>query len=405
MELARTELSRIVGYQNPNNWCIDRNETFHQHRYYFFDRCGVNAYGDTVLHRLLALHASPGVIRNFIDHMQEHRRRLEKIQQGECISYMGPYAGLPKPVPLDQANLKGVTVLHVAVYRNSLQVDEIVDLLIQECPKLASMAMVPCRNYPLHITTGLSITIRRELIHLLLKANAKAAWLEDSEGNNPLSLLWKNVLRFRWARQWEQHGLIPTDMKGDVSWMTVISPSQYLEFSLSILEEAYGRSVLDWNDVCGFPRCPPLLIRMILQQQQQQQPSLLRGSMETPDAIGRYPLHWAAISVPVNHINVPLSVAKCTTSLVEMILTISQGRTVNIVDHNGRYPLHYACDNKQVPALHALVCVGHEVLRAQDPLTGLYPAFQIATRKNLRQQTNFIYEILRKCPEILSFWN
>eukprot|EP00522_Entomoneis_paludosa_P010931 CAMPEP_0172459312 /NCGR_PEP_ID=MMETSP1065-20121228/31993_1 /TAXON_ID=265537 /ORGANISM="Amphiprora paludosa, Strain CCMP125" /LENGTH=408 /DNA_ID=CAMNT_0013213943 /DNA_START=193 /DNA_END=1419 /DNA_ORIENTATION=- len=398
MELARSELSRIVGYQNPNSWCIDRNESqLSQHRYYFLDRLGVNAHGDTSLHRLLALHASPEVVGHFITHLKEHRRLWGEVEQGVSRS-LGRYTGLPEPPRIDQGNRKGVTALHVAVYRNSWHVEEVASVLIRECPKLTSLAMTPCGNYPLHIAAGHSITIRREVLEVLLKADGQVAWKEDCEGNNPLSLLWKNVLRFRWARQWEEEGVVPIAMKGDLSWMTVIAPCQFLDYSLSILERAYKRKNLDWNDVCGFPRCPPLLIKMLLQQ-----PSCLRGSLLTPDTQNRYPLHRAAQSPAVNHSNVPTTIARRTTTLVDLILAMTEGEFAEVSDQTGRCPLHYACHDKPASTLESLIMAGPGALRVPDPLTRLYPSQQVATRRDLMCQMDITFQMLNSCPDILSY--
>jgi len=421
MEYARCELSRIVGYQNPYSWSIDsrKEKQISQHQYYFLDRHGVNDEGDTALHRLLALHASPAVVRHFLKHMKEHQRLLNKhvekqknIQiaegtvkrgNGMCCTVsscccLGPYAGLPCPPRIDQTNHKGVTALHVAVYRNSWHVDEVVKLLIEECPALATMTMKPCGNSPLHIVCGLSITIRRQVLDVLLKASGKVVWTEDCEGNNPLSLLWKNVLRFRWARQWEEDGLVPMAMKGDLSWMTVIAPSQFLDYSLSLLESAYGKRNLDWNNVCGFPRCPPLLIKMLLQQ-----PSSLKGSLLTPDSQGRYPIHSAAECKAVNHTNVAQSIACRTTPLVQLILNLTKGAFAGVADKSGRMPLHYACANQSAATLTSLVLAEPEALRVPDPLTGLHPAQQVAARHDFREQIEVTFEMLYACPDVVAY--
>ena len=397
MELARAELSRIVGYQNPYSWSVDSNETVSgQHKYYFLDRDGVNEHGDTCLHRLLALHASPAVVTNFLTLLKEHWHIWN--QHVENGSSLGRFSGLPAPCRIDQANKKGVTALHVTIYRNSWHVDEVAKELIKCCPQLTSMKMSPCGSYPLHVACGHSITIREEVLIVLLEADGQVAWKEDCEGDNPLSLLWKNVLRFRWARRWEEEDIVPVAFKGDLSWMTVIAPSQYLDYSLAILEGAYGRTHLDWNDACGFPRCPPLLIKMLLQE-----PTRLRGSLTTPSQDHKYPLHHAAGSLPVVYNNVHQMVINKAKSLVELILNATKGSSSNIRDQAGRFPLHYACHNKAAETLLILASAHPEALRALDPLTGMFPLQQVASRRDLQLQMDTIYRMMHLCPDVLAY--
>ncbi|KAL7570458.1 hypothetical protein ACA910_004244 [Epithemia clementina (nom. ined.)] len=518
MEVTRAELSRIVGYQNPHCWSIDHHhrrrsssttsfattssvkddgeeehvETLEEHQYYFLDKDGCNIHGDSALHRLLALHASPSVVRNFVAHMKEHARRLQQIEEtnrggsdenglvprpGTSSSssssslFLGRYNCLPTPPKIDQVNAKGVSALHVAVYRNSWHVDQIVQFLLQECRELASMAMRPCGSYPLHVLTGHNITIRKEVLDLLLQAEEevrrssssrngynvddnKIVWKEDAGGNNPLSLLWKNVLRFRWARQWEGEGVGPPptpppiatpscpltekDMtrKRDLSWMTVITPGQFLDYSLTLLQAAYGRPYLNWHDVCGFPRCPPLLVRLLFheQQREERQTGLWRENEQqrsffvsgcrsldrciySRDEQGRLPLHRAAEALAVNQNSLPSTFDGQFTPLVQLLLHFSQVNGKDfmaasnslvttspaaVVDGKGRFPLHYACFNKSSTTLTGLIVACPEALRVPDPMTGLVPAQLVATRCDFTHQLNLGYQMIQACPEIVT---
>ena len=472
MDYTRAELSRIVGYQNPYSWSIDcrcttrkvngiiddylndNYEPLEEHQYYFLDRDGCNAFGDSALHRLLALHASPSVVRNFLTHMKEHDRRLRLLddrsqdetrkndedktkndwrRDADESHILGPYTGMPHPPKIDAVNAKGVSALHVLVYRNSWHVDEVAKLLLQECSKLISMPMRPCGSYPLHVLIGHGITIRKQVLDVLLKADekrkGKIVWKEDMGGNNPLSLLWKNVLRFRWARQWEEAGSGPSPrptspssiafphkpmQASDLSWMTVIAPCQFLDFSLTLLQTAYGRTRLHWHDVCGFPRCPPLLVRLLLQQQQHPQsncPSIhLEGSIYSKDDYGRLALHRAADSPAVKQTNVPSTLVGHITTLVQLLLlhydntdqlNSSQSTPAAVSDRLGRFPLHYACFNKSSRTLTGLMIACPDALRVSDPVTGLVPVQQVATRGDLRHQMDLTYEMVQACPDVV----
>jgi hypothetical protein len=47
------------------------------HRYYFLDQAGNSSHGDTALHRLLALHATPpAAVYNFLQLAAQHRQLL-----------------------------------------------------------------------------------------------------------------------------------------------------------------------------------------------------------------------------------------------------------------------------------------------------------------------------------------
>ncbi len=109
---------------------------------------------------------------------------------------------------LHDQDLKGITALHVATYRNSLHADKIAGFLLNwgrfsneflnsdKATKQISMASIPmkCGSYPLHILTGQNLTIKEELLETLLRADPSVPFKDDINGDNPISLLWKNTL-------------------------------------------------------------------------------------------------------------------------------------------------------------------------------------------------------------------
>lgn len=108
---------------------------------------------------------------------------------------------------LHDQDSRGITALHVLLYRNSLHVDKIARLFLDwdgssnefskdEQSKAVSLASVPmeCGSYPLHLLTGQNLTIKEELIETLLSADPRIPFVDDINGDNPISLLWKNTL-------------------------------------------------------------------------------------------------------------------------------------------------------------------------------------------------------------------
>ena len=93
------------------------------------------------------------------------------------------------------------------MYRNSLHADKIARLFLDwdgssnefskdEQSKTVSLASVPmaCGSYPLHLLTGQNLTIKEELLEALLSADPRIPFVDDMNGDNPISLLWKNTL-------------------------------------------------------------------------------------------------------------------------------------------------------------------------------------------------------------------
>jgi hypothetical protein len=238
MDLAHAELIRILAPQNLHAWAVrDEGNTSSSehhankiadkdHRYYFLDQAGNSSHGDTALHRLLALHTTPpAAVHNFLHHAAQHRQMLARTvtttdtqpqheneddedDDGKVSSSIYSHLTARPPSPCDPNNY-GVTALHVAVHRNSWHVVKVVDCLLQACPALASMPMMPSQTYPLHVVMGHNLTIQESVLHSLLNADPAVAGQQDSRGDTPLSLLWKNVLRFRWARAWDVNGVVP----------------------------------------------------------------------------------------------------------------------------------------------------------------------------------------------------
>lgn len=80
MDLARNELSRMTAYRNPYAWSTeDEDVGLEHHSYYLRDRLGRSTKtGDGPLHRLLALHATPTTVQNFLSHAQQHQQRIQE---------------------------------------------------------------------------------------------------------------------------------------------------------------------------------------------------------------------------------------------------------------------------------------------------------------------------------------
>jgi hypothetical protein len=479
MDLAHAELTRILSHQNPHAWAIkdegnttissaDYTEHCHQqhtqqqqlhhdnttvgqdHQYYFLDQAGNSSHGDTALHRLLALHAPPAAVHNFLYHAAHHRQLLAATastidivdnqpqhddDDNVSVSVYSHLTARP-PSPFDP-NDCGVTALHVAVHRNSWHVVKVVDCLLQACPVLASKAMVHSKTYPLHVVMGHNLTIQESVLQSLIKADPAVAAKQDSRGDTPLSLLWKNVLRFRWARAWEVTATVPVYTTGDMSWMTVISPDQFRDYALLMIAAVCGKQqqkTVTWLDVCRMNRCPPLLIRLLLEERKQLSHQNgccdcqihVQGSLVDADELGRLPLHLAAAADPVKLDFVPPEVASQLTTVVELVLQ-NYPPAAAVVDRTGRLPLHYllstttATDTSVAPStLLALVKAYPEALTVQDPESRLYPWQQLAACSNsspaatttsndvnfnsASTETDLVYRLLHTCPDVVTYY-
>lgn len=136
-------------------------------------------------------------------------------------------------------------------------------------------------------------------------------------------------------------------------------------------------------------RCPPLLIRLLLEQRKQLSHQTgccdcrihVKGSLADADDVGRLPLHLAAAADPVKTYFCPPEVASQLTTVVELAEQ-TYPPAAAVVDRTGRLPLHYLLSKTATgvaPAtLLALVKVYPHALTVQDPVTGLYPAQKLA---------------------------
>ena len=419
--------------------CAKRSRHSQQHGsdnvvdYFYLDNMGINESGDTALHRLVALHAPPEAVQLFLDRMKEAKN--------DSLS-------------LDQKNNAGATALHVAVHKNSWYAEEIIKILIErnkgKCNAnnnneigLASIPM-KCGSYPLHVLCGNNLTIRRESLSILLEEDPSIVTKEDVNGDNPLSLLWKNVLRFRWAASFEQGKEDILHIDEGLAWMTVITPAKYVDFSLLLLKAARkadrknvqvdahnGRIAL--HEICAMHRCPPLLVRLALSNS----PLCKRimpivGNVYTADCQGMLPIHHAARAAVATTAFVPPYVGQDLPTVFELLLQ-AHPASATIADNYGRLPLHYALESGHVQerGLLSLLHANPDALRVKDPVSGLYPfmlvaastaeTFQPAPQKHPawidEEETGTIdgyngeqganidvnYVILRLCPEAVHF--
>lgn len=163
---------------------------------------------------LNSYHTTDRSVEKFLNQQISNRERFVKKQgkmQGDGVPIVPELqCNCSEKVPssLHYQDLKGITALHVAVYRNSLHVDKIAKLLLNwdrssneflasdADAKEISLASIPmrCGCYPLHILTGQNLTINEKLLETLLCADSSIPFKDDVNGDNPISLLWKNTL-------------------------------------------------------------------------------------------------------------------------------------------------------------------------------------------------------------------
>lgn len=463
MDIASDELSRICSRNNRFE-CLATPLTYEN--YYFVDRPTASKRshesdgGETPLHRLVALHAPPHAVQTFLQHLQAHHNMVSKGQSASSTSSSSSlssrYSELPDPPVLLAQNHLGATALHVAVHRNSWHVEQIVKTLLTSCPRLAAIPM-RTGTYPLHVATGHSLTINPQVIDALVQADPWVCWKEDIKGDTPLSLLWKNVLRFRWAQQWELSGIVPECIDCSLStsattsvdtscldpnkkkqkrssfWMTVIAPDQFRDMALTMVQPWKGGPIT-WHTICRAPRFPPLLLRLLLEPSQRKY--VPHGSFWDVDELGRLPLHCAAGAPAVSLDLLPLELGTArllqrndsadeTTnsnggsivSVLRLTLQVAPG-AASIMDDTGSLPLHYALRRQSaIPSgsdIVALIRAYPDSLSVQDPITYLYPAQQLASRLKTTTTTNnhtssdisalnLLYSMIRLEPDVLSF--
>lgn len=155
---------------------------------------------------LNSYHATETKFRKFLErHVQGGERFIDTQENvdemNECRNSRDDRTTMPS-VSLHDQDLRGITALHVLVYRNSLHADKLAKLFLDwdgsssENPKKVSLASIPmvCGSYPLHLLTGQNLTIKEELLETLLSADPSIPFKDDINGDNPISLLWKNTL-------------------------------------------------------------------------------------------------------------------------------------------------------------------------------------------------------------------
>jgi ankyrin repeat protein len=398
------------------------------HQNYCTDKLGVNDHG-TSLHRLLASHCRPSVVAEFLQQARAHEaadvsrrkghqeRRREEIDGGAAVERSPPisseesaFDGLPNPPPSIRAqNVKGATALHVAAFRNSAHVGTIIDLLLDWDRSQAdgdSLASIPmnCGSYPLHVLTGQNTTIQQHALESLLLADPTVALKEDVNGDNPLSLLWKNTLRFRWAiNVMEGSTYIDYANEDDhCSWITIIPPEKFIRFSRLMIHAALGKPIsssiengITFHELCSIPRCPPMLFRLA---QFPRYHALLGifGDVHTLDDQGMLPLHHAVQQRPATYRFVPDYLKPQYRKTLVRLLLEEYPESAMATDGKGRLPLHYALESGCVNErdLLKLVELHPESLRVQDPVSGLYPFMLVASQTNQRiEQTTTSYSI------------
>ena len=395
--------------------------------YFRLDQLGVNESGDTALHRLVGLHACPDAVQLFLD----------KIKETNSVS-----------LRVDQRNNAGATALHVAVYKNSWFAGEIIKILIDQIKNERSvkdsLASIPmkCGSYPLHILCGSNLTIEKRSLMTLLDAAPSIVMKEDVNGDNPLSLLWKNVMRFRWAASMHEGREDMIHIDEGLAWMTVITPGKYIEYSLLLVKAARKSVGLDTMDrevtlheICAMHRCPPLLLRLALSESQFcKRITPIQGDVYTTDDDGMLPIHHAAMALAATTSFLPQYVEVNNALSVFELLLEAYPVSATMADNHGRLPLHYALESGYVQerALRSLLRANPDGLRVKDPFSGLYP-FQLvaasatatyqpapllrfptwtqneatgfARRQNCKEGQNIDvnYVVLRLCPEAVHF--
>jgi hypothetical protein len=445
MEDSGDELGRIVAFVNRRPWLMEAPHdavAVHLHEdcdpawsSYFLDLLGTTSFGDSSLHRICAWHATPDQFKTFLNHVNAHQEYCDCSHR--CHANKSPssadtpsphdnlsYLEMPLPPRLGQTNHRGVTALHVAVYRNSFHANNIVKQLLEKEPSLASSPM-ECGSYPLHILCAHNVTIHREMLKTLLDADPTIVWKEDQHGDTPLSLLWKNVLRFRWAQQQQVafeededdedsmdiDSNNPRRRRRRPSWMTVITPDQYVEFSFMMIRAALHKqpqAPLYLVDICQMPRCPPLLLKLVLEQKEQKESTkhLVQGSQfwrATDMDHGMTALHHAARVNPVIWEFVPAHVQILTPVSVVACLLDHFPSLASVKDHSGRIALHYAletafcqpgyCGYKCKEQLYRLVNANPDSLRIKDPLSGLYPFALLAAQSSFTESDGGMHAI------------
>jgi len=335
-----------------------------------------------------------------------------------------------------------VTALHMVIYRNPWHAETIVRMLLEpssygrSATNLASVPMIG-GSCPLHVLCGHNMTIQKEVLKILLEADPTVVMREDRRGDNPFSLLWKNVLRFRWAismDRGETNMDLDDDDDDETSWITVISPDDFLLYSLMMIDAVRAcRRVggttrgVSLHEICSIPRCPPLLLRLALSGKYRSKHGIW-GQVNTADENGMLPLHHAVQRpVATNRFVPPYFDDDGPASMVEILLE-EYPASVYARDHKGRIPLHYALEAGTVSerVIMTMIAMYPDSVRLQDPVSGLYPFMLVAVGveqgrlrghnlhclSNAEKQTKsgwkqdpirISYVLLQVYPEVISF--
>jgi len=367
----------------------------------FMNGCGESEHRAALYYFLTSHHITDQFIRTFLNQTRydinwfvEKQRKLQNNTTQSVTSRKTTSSQL----------VRGISALHVTIYRNSLHAEKIARLLLNwgRLPKdhedssrqvhKLSLASIPmtCGSYPLHILAGQNLTIREDTLKTVLNADPSIAFKDDVNGDNPISLLWKNILRFRWAISiMEGATCIDYIKRDDCSWMTVITPHQFIKFSLLMAVGAQGEGdytegsenlkINSIHRLCRIPRCPPMLLRLL------QLPSYnarfgMSGNAFTSDRNGMLPIHHAVQTLPVTYRFVPSFLKRKHQRSIVGLLLEENPSGARVADDQGRLPLHYALHSGCLAEkdLLALVKLYPESLRMKDPQTGLLPFMLVA---------------------------
>lgn len=199
--------------------------------------------------------------------------------------------------------------------------------------------------------------------------------------------------RFRWAMSvMEGATYIDYIKNDDCSWMAIITPYQYIQYSLKMAGAALQKSktsaddtqcsIATIHDLCRIPRCPPMLLRL-LRSPEYNAVFGIKGNAFTLDENGMLPIHHAVQNPPVTFRFVPQSLRyQSEKSVIEMLLEENPG-SVKVTDDQGRLPLHYALKSGCVSEkdLKALVLLYPESIGIKDPQNGLFPFMMVSTSR------------------------
>jgi hypothetical protein len=362
--------------------------------YYLLDRLGDTPHG-TSLHRLVASHlCTPDALEAFLGHARDASYTTDSDARAHENHSRHPRV---TPPSVRHQNCRGATALHVSVYRNPMRLETIIQQLLEwdvsQPQSTTSLASIPmdCGSYPLHVMAGQNLTINAKALQLLADADPSVILKEDVNGDNVLSLLWKNTLRFRWAISIMEGATFIEYMDNKhhkaCSWMTVITPTQFLQYSALLMRRAMGKETgITMHELCSLPRCSPMLLMMALSPQYNDMLGI-QGDVHTLDEEGKLPLHHAVQSLAVQYKCVPDYLCeRYRRSLVHLLLErYPEGACVK--DNHGRLPLHYALENGCLyeQDLIRLVHLYPDAMRAQDPVSSLYPFMLVAPPSHARQ--------------------